>query len=315
MTKGRGEDDRHPHRRRRLPRPERGHPRGRAPLRRGRLGLVGVLEGWRGMVEGKLEQLGREEVSGILPRGGTIIGTSRTNPYKLDGGVEKVLQNFSDATSTRSSRSAARTRSASPRGSIAEHASRRRRPEDDRQRPLRHRLHLRLRHRGHDRHRGDRPAAHDGRVAQPRHGRRGDGPPRRLDRRDERHRRRRRRDPDPRAADDGRGRVRELRRRHARGKSFSIVVVSEGYELTYESGESRLVGGEARATDQFGHVRARRRRRGARPRDRAAHRLRDARHRARPRPARRLPHRRATACSRRASGSRRPSSRRQGSSA
>src|SRR5213595_715500 len=46
----------------------------------------------------------------------------------------------------------------------------------------------------------------------------------------------------------------ELRRRHARGKSFSIVVVSEGYELTYEDGETRLVGGEARATDQFGHV-------------------------------------------------------------
>jgi ATP-dependent phosphofructokinase / diphosphate-dependent phosphofructokinase len=30
--------------------------------------------------------------------------------------------------------------------------------------------------------------------------------------------------------------------------------VSEGYELTYESGERRLVAGEARATDQFGHV-------------------------------------------------------------
>jgi ATP-dependent phosphofructokinase / diphosphate-dependent phosphofructokinase len=47
----------------------------------------------------------------------------------------------------------------------------------------------------------------------------------------------------------------ELRRRHERGPDFSIVVVSEGYELTYESGERRLVGEEARATDQFGHVR------------------------------------------------------------
>ena len=46
----------------------------------------------------------------------------------------------------------------------------------------------------------------------------------------------------------------EIERRHARGKDFSIVVVSEGYELTYESGEQRLVAGEARATDQFGHV-------------------------------------------------------------
>jgi len=46
----------------------------------------------------------------------------------------------------------------------------------------------------------------------------------------------------------------ELRKRHARGKSFSIVVVSEGYELTFDSGESTMVAGEARATDQFGHV-------------------------------------------------------------
>jgi 6-phosphofructokinase 1 len=47
---------------------------------------------------------------------------------------------------------------------------------------------------------------------------------------------------------------RGLQKRHETGKDFSIVVVSEGYELTYESGESRLVAGEARATDQFGHV-------------------------------------------------------------
>jgi ATP-dependent phosphofructokinase / diphosphate-dependent phosphofructokinase len=57
---------------------------------------VAVLEGWRGLVEGRFEDLGVKEVSGILPRGGTIIGTSRTNPYKLDGGVEKVMRNFSD---------------------------------------------------------------------------------------------------------------------------------------------------------------------------------------------------------------------------
>jgi phosphofructokinase-like protein len=47
----------------------------------------------------------------------------------------------------------------------------------------------------------------------------------------------------------------ELRRRHERGKDFSIVVVSEGYELTYASGETRAVVEEARASDQFGHVR------------------------------------------------------------
>jgi 6-phosphofructokinase len=46
----------------------------------------------------------------------------------------------------------------------------------------------------------------------------------------------------------------EIRRRHGRGKDFSIVVVSEGYELTYESGERRAVTQEARE-DAFGHVR------------------------------------------------------------
>src|SRR5438045_7272953 len=46
----------------------------------------------------------------------------------------------------------------------------------------------------------------------------------------------------------------EITRRHTRGKDFSIVVVSEGYELTYASGEKKQVAQEA-ATDQFGHIR------------------------------------------------------------
>ena len=46
----------------------------------------------------------------------------------------------------------------------------------------------------------------------------------------------------------------ELRKRHDRGKSFSIVVVSEGYKLTYETGEQREVTQQAEL-DQFGHVR------------------------------------------------------------
>ncbi len=57
---------------------------------------VGVLEGWRGLVDGSFRDLGTSQVSGILPRGGTIIGTTRTNPFKLEGGVEKVVQNFRD---------------------------------------------------------------------------------------------------------------------------------------------------------------------------------------------------------------------------
>jgi 6-phosphofructokinase 1 len=56
--------------------------------------MVGVVEGWRGLLEGQLRPLGRREISGILPRGGTIIGTSRTNPYKIDGGVDRVLAAF-----------------------------------------------------------------------------------------------------------------------------------------------------------------------------------------------------------------------------
>jgi len=59
--------------------------------------LIGVGEGWKGLVEGLFEPLGPREISGLLPRGGTIIGTTRTNPYKLDGGVERVLEHFSSA--------------------------------------------------------------------------------------------------------------------------------------------------------------------------------------------------------------------------
>src|SRR5437773_8040656 len=59
--------------------------------------VVGVREGWKGLVEGMFEPLGPREISGLLPRGGTIIGTTRTNPFKLEGGVEKVLDTFRNA--------------------------------------------------------------------------------------------------------------------------------------------------------------------------------------------------------------------------
>src|ERR1700752_3142487 len=58
--------------------------------------VAAVREGWRGLVEPIFEDLGPQQVSGILPRGGTIIGTSRTNPFKAEGAVERVLQNFAD---------------------------------------------------------------------------------------------------------------------------------------------------------------------------------------------------------------------------
>jgi 6-phosphofructokinase 1 len=56
--------------------------------------VVGVREGWRGLVEGITQPIGPLEISGILPRGGTILGTTRTNPYKLERGVEKLLGQF-----------------------------------------------------------------------------------------------------------------------------------------------------------------------------------------------------------------------------
>ena len=53
--------------------------------------VVGVLHGWRGMVEGLFRPLEAMDVSGILPRGGTILKTSRTNPFRTEGDVERVL--------------------------------------------------------------------------------------------------------------------------------------------------------------------------------------------------------------------------------
>lgn len=54
----------------------------------------GVLLGWRGMLECRWLPLGLEEISGILPRGGTILGTSRTNPFKDPDGGDFVVENM-----------------------------------------------------------------------------------------------------------------------------------------------------------------------------------------------------------------------------
>ncbi len=56
--------------------------------------FVGFRDGWRGPLEGDTVPLGVEQVRGILPRGGTILGTSRTNPYKLDWGPERIQNNL-----------------------------------------------------------------------------------------------------------------------------------------------------------------------------------------------------------------------------
>src|SRR6185295_8110326 len=56
--------------------------------------FVGLEEGWRGFVEGKTQSLGLAEVKEIVGKGGTILGTSRTNPFKVEGAVEKCLATF-----------------------------------------------------------------------------------------------------------------------------------------------------------------------------------------------------------------------------
>ena len=53
--------------------------------------FVGFLEGWRGVVENQTRPLNAESVSGILHLGGTILRTSRTNPRKMEGGIDKCL--------------------------------------------------------------------------------------------------------------------------------------------------------------------------------------------------------------------------------
>ena len=55
---------------------------------------IGFKQGWKGIIQNISEELTLDSISGILPRGGTILGTSRTNPYKKDGDVEKVRENI-----------------------------------------------------------------------------------------------------------------------------------------------------------------------------------------------------------------------------
>jgi phosphofructokinase-like protein len=218
--------------------------------------VVGVREGWRGLVEGILQPLGPREISGILPRGGTILGTTRTNPYKLEGGVERVLETFAreglDALVAVGGEDtlgvAARLHSEHefpvvgvPKTidndlsatdytfgfdtavTIATEAI--------------DRLHTTAE--SHNRVMVvEVMGRHTGWIAVM-SGIAGGADTIMI--------------PElPMTVEQA---CAELRRRHERGKDFSIVVVSEGYELTYESGETQRVAAEPRASDQFGHVR------------------------------------------------------------
>ena len=247
--------------------------------------VIGVLEGWKGLVEGLYEPLGPREISGLLPRGGTILRTTRTNPYKLEGGVEKVLANFErerlDALVAIGGEDtlgvAARL--------YAEHDF----PVVGVPKTIDNDLSATDYTFGFDTavwvateaiDRLHTTAESHNRVmvveVMGRHtgwiavisGIAGGADMILIPEQ-------------PVSLDDA---CKELRRRHERGKDFSIVVVSEGYELEGMD--------DAQEVDQFGHARLSERGVGATlaQRDRGAHRLRDSRHRPRARAARRLPH-------------------------
>src|SRR5574341_1568503 len=55
--------------------------------------VLGVKNGWEGLVEPDVEPLSLYSISGILPKGGTILGTSRRNPLLLKDGVHRMLDN------------------------------------------------------------------------------------------------------------------------------------------------------------------------------------------------------------------------------
>ncbi len=55
--------------------------------------IVGIKDGWYGLLENTFMPLDLKSASGILPRGGSILGTSRTNPFKHEKGPERILKN------------------------------------------------------------------------------------------------------------------------------------------------------------------------------------------------------------------------------
>jgi 6-phosphofructokinase 1 len=218
--------------------------------------VVGVRDGWRGLVEGRFMELGPREISGILPRGGTILGTTRTNPYKAEDGVQRVLANFE---------AAGLTALVAIGGEDTLGVASRLHAEE--QLPVVgvpktidndlsatdytfgfdtavwiateaiDRLHTTAE--SHNRVMVlEVMGRHTGWIAVM-SGIAGGADVILIPEQ-------------PITVEDA---CEELRRRHERGKDFSIVVVSEGYELTYASGETRAVTEEARASDQFGHVR------------------------------------------------------------
>ena len=59
--------------------------------------IVGIRDGWRGLLEAELTPLDQEAITAILTRGGSILGFSRTNPFKTENGVAQILSNVEKA--------------------------------------------------------------------------------------------------------------------------------------------------------------------------------------------------------------------------
>jgi phosphofructokinase-like protein len=218
--------------------------------------VVGVREGWRGLVDGRFEPLDYRAISGILPRGGTIIGTSRTNPFKMEGGAERVLANFRE----NGLDALVAIGGEDTLGVAARLFDEERLPVVGVPKTIDNdlsatdytfgfdtavfiateaidRLHTTAE--SHNRVMVvEVMGRHTGWIAVM-SGIAGGADAVLIPEQ-------------PITVEDA---CDELRRRHERGKDFSIVVVSEGYELTYGSGERRQVAQEAAASDQFGHVR------------------------------------------------------------
>ena len=58
--------------------------------------IIGIKNGWKGLINMETTDLNMDSVSGILPKGGTILGTSRTNPFKSEDGAKCILKNVSE---------------------------------------------------------------------------------------------------------------------------------------------------------------------------------------------------------------------------
>jgi 6-phosphofructokinase 1 len=217
--------------------------------------VVGISNGWRGLLEDDMTTLTSREVSGLLPRGGTVLGTSRTNPYNVDGGVETVIRTFAEAGLD----ALVAIGGEDTLGVAARLYAERDFPVVGVPKTIDNdlsatdytfgfdtavaicteaidRLHTTAE--SHNRVMVvEVMGRHTGWIAVM-SGIAGGADVILIPEQ-------------PISVEAACG---ELRKRHERGKDFSIVVVSEGYKLTYDSGEQREVTQEA-AVDQFGHVR------------------------------------------------------------